>query len=59
MEAAAAGAIILHGIADEDLLVPHQPFVTALGHLLASLRRTSSTATWCPGPPIWLRWPPG
>ena len=29
------GAIVLHGSADEDLLVPHQHFVDALGHYLA------------------------
>jgi DNA-binding SARP family transcriptional activator len=35
LEAAADGAVVLHGSADEDLLVLHQPFVTALGHLFA------------------------
>lgn len=35
LEAAASGAIVLHGTADEDLLVPHQPLVTAFGHYLS------------------------
>jgi DNA-binding SARP family transcriptional activator/tetratricopeptide (TPR) repeat protein len=30
-----AGAIVLYGRADEDALLPHQPFVEALGHLIA------------------------
>jgi DNA-binding SARP family transcriptional activator/KaiC/GvpD/RAD55 family RecA-like ATPase len=35
LEADAAGAVVLHGSADEDLLVLHQPLVTALGHYLS------------------------
>jgi DNA-binding SARP family transcriptional activator len=31
------GGVVLHGIADEDLLVPHQPVVEALAHLDRSL----------------------
>ena len=34
-EAHAGGAIVLHGSANEDLLMPHQHFVEALEHLLA------------------------
>ncbi len=30
-----AGAIVLYGRADEDALLPHQPFVEALRHLIA------------------------
>jgi DNA-binding SARP family transcriptional activator len=30
------GAVVLHGSADEDLLVPHQHFVEALGHYLGA-----------------------
>jgi DNA-binding SARP family transcriptional activator len=36
VEAADAGAIVLYGAADEDLLIPHQHFVEALGHYVAS-----------------------
>lgn len=36
LEAAASGAVVLHGTADEDLLVPHQPLVTAFGHYLSA-----------------------
>jgi DNA-binding SARP family transcriptional activator len=35
LEAREDGAIVLHGTADEDLLVPLQHFVEALGHYLA------------------------
>jgi DNA-binding SARP family transcriptional activator len=35
LEAREQGAIVLHGSAVEDLLVPHQHFVEALGHYLA------------------------
>ena len=35
LEAHAGGAIVLHGSANEDLLMPHQHFVEALEHLLA------------------------
>jgi len=35
LEAHREGAIVLHGSANEDLLMPHQHFVEALGHLLA------------------------
>ena len=34
-EVHAAGAIVLYGRADEDALLPHQPFVEALRHLIA------------------------
>lgn len=36
LEARERGAIVLHGSADEDLLVPHQHFVEALRHYLAA-----------------------
>lgn len=35
LEAQAHGAIVLHGTADEDLLVPHQHLVEALEHYVA------------------------
>ena len=35
LEAHAQGAIVLHGTANEDLLMPHQHVVEALGHLLS------------------------
>ena len=35
LAAAEQGAIVLHGAADEDLLVPHQHFVEAIRHYLA------------------------
>ena len=35
LEAHAQGAIVLHGSADEDLLIPYQHFVEALSHYLA------------------------
>ena len=35
LEAHEAGAIVLHGAANEDLLMPHHHVVEALGHLLA------------------------
>lgn len=35
IEAAGSGAIVLQGAADEDLLVPHQPLVTAFDHYLS------------------------
>ena len=35
LEARDAGAIVLHGSASEDLLMPHQHFVEAVAHLLA------------------------
>ena len=35
LEAHAGGAIVLHGSANEDLLMPHQHFVEAVGHFLA------------------------
>lgn len=36
LESEGQGAVVLHGAADEDLLVPHQPLVTALDHYIAS-----------------------
>ena len=35
LEAREQGAVVLHGSADEDLLVPHQHLVAAFGHLFA------------------------
>ncbi len=35
LEGREQGAIVLHGSAEEDLLVPHQHFVEGLGHYLA------------------------
>ena len=35
LEAHAQGAVVLHGSADEDLLIPYQHFVEALSHYLA------------------------
>lgn len=35
LETREQGAVVLHGSADEDLLVPYQPFVEALRHYLA------------------------
>ncbi len=35
LEAYAEGAVVLHGSADEDLLIPYQHFVEALSHYLA------------------------
>src|SRR5204862_338632 len=41
-EVHAAGAIVLYGRADEDALLPHQPFVEALRPLLAADRDSLS-----------------
>ena len=35
LESCEQGAVVLHGSAEEDLLVPYQPFVEALRHYLA------------------------
>ena len=35
LDAHVGGAIVLHGSANEDLLMPHQHFVEAVGHFLA------------------------
>jgi DNA-binding SARP family transcriptional activator len=35
LEGREQGAVVLHGAADEDLLVPHQPLVAAFEHLFA------------------------
>ena len=55
LEAREPGAVVLHGSANEDLVVPYQPFVVALRHYLASLRRTSSAVGCSLVRPSWSR----
>jgi tetratricopeptide (TPR) repeat protein len=38
------GAVVLYGRCDDDLVVPHQPFVEALGHLLTHIDDTVLTS---------------